>query len=293
MKGSIKERILLILGLVFLVVLFGLLIYDLTRKGIYSDKMGINIAVVGERGVNILLLRPEEQMVSWVTLPTNIRVKVFNSGAEYPLDSIWNLGVSEKRPFETMERSLGQAMGIIISRVIKIDKGGQVENVLGKLISLDLKTDLTIRDRMLIRSFLTDAIKSKKILELSVPASVFDKVTDPDGKTFLEFNQTMNLWTKNKFVIESVLNENADISINNVSNVPGSGNILGNQLESSGMHVVEVKADQGEKIDGKNCVYSTTKEFKVTEKVLKEQVGCKKIANPSFGDDERLRIWIK
>jgi hypothetical protein len=59
------------------------------------------------------------------------------------------------------------------------------------------------------------------------------------------------------------------------------------------MHVVEVKADTAEKVEGKNCVYSTTTDFKMTETVLREQLGCKKIAKPTFGDDERLRIWIK
>lgn len=274
-------------------VLLGLLIFDVTRRGIYSDKLGINVAIVGERGINILLLRPEEQMASWVTLPANIRVKVFNSEAIYPLESIWNLGMTNNKPYETVEKSLGQAMGIIISRVIKVEDGVKIETVLGKLLSPDLKTNLTIRDRLLIRTFLADAVKSKKILELSVPTSVFDKVSDPDGKTFLEFNQTMNLWTKNKFVTEAVLNENVEISINNVSNTSGLGFLLGNQLESSGMHVVEVKADKSETVEGKDCLYNTEKEYAMTEAVLRDQVGCRKIAKQTYVDDDRLHIWIK
>ena len=36
MKASIKDKILLILGSAFLIVLLGLLVYDVTRRGVYS-----------------------------------------------------------------------------------------------------------------------------------------------------------------------------------------------------------------------------------------------------------------
>ncbi len=296
MRVSIKDKLLLILGSTFLIVLLGLLVYDVTRRGIYSPKMGLNVAIVGEDSVSVLLLRPEEEMVGWINMSKNIRIKVFNSEALYPLVSVWNYGVSEKKPYENMEKSLGQAMGVVISRTIKIDDVSAIENVLGKMFSISLKTDLSIRDRMLIRQFMADAVKSKKVLEMTIPESVFNKVTDPDGKEFKEFNQTMSLWTKNKFVIEPILDENADISINNVSGIPGMGSILANQLESAGMHVIELKADAEENVDEekKGCMYSTDRRYEMTEKVLKEQVGCTKIAQPKAIDgDGKVRIWIK
>ena len=295
MKASIKDKILLILGSAFLIVLLGLLVYDVTRRGVYSSKMGLNMVIVGEESVSVLLVRPEEGMVGWINMPKNIRIKVFNSEAHYPLVSVWSYGVSEKKPYENMEKSLGQAMGVVISRTIKIDDVSTIENVLGKMFSVGLKTDLSIRDRVLIRQFMADAVKSKKVLEMTVPGSVFDSVTDPDGKEFKEFNQTMSLWTKNKFVIEPILDENADVSINNVSGIPGLGSILANQLESAGMHVIELKADAEESVEGRGCIYSTDRRYEMTEKVLREQVGCTKIAQPEFvvDKDEKMRIWIK
>lgn len=296
MKASIKEKVLLILGGVFLVVLLGLLVFDVTRRGVYSGKMGINVAVVSETSVGVLLLRPEEEMVGWVKLPKYIRIKVFNSEAHYPLESVWSYGVSLKNPFEVMEKSLGQSMGVVISRTVKIVGSSSVENVLGALFQVGLKTDLSIRDRVMIRRFLADALKSKKVLELTIPNNVFDKVTDPDGKDFLEFNSTMSLWTKNKFVSEPILDENADVSINNMSGISGAGNVLSGQLESVGMHVVEVKADLEEQVGGKGCLYSTSKQYEMTELVVRDQVGCQKIAKPEFvGEDVvvGVRIWIK
>lgn len=294
MKASIKDRLLLFLGGTFLIILVGLLIFDVTRRGIFVNQMGLNVAIVGNEGVSLLLLRPEEEMVGWVRLPKNIRIKIYNSEAHYPLESVWKFGVSEKKPFEIMEKSLGQSMGVIVPRIIKIDDNSHIEDVLGKLVSLGLKTDLSVRDRFLVRQFLADAVKSKKVLEMTVPDTVFDKVTDPDGAEFKEFNLTMSLWTKNKFVVEPILHENADISINNVSGVSGNGNIMANQLESAGMHVVELKASPEEIVGGNGCLYNSAKGFEMTESILREQMGCAKISKPSFVDeDERVRIWIK
>lgn len=294
MKASIKDKLLLILGGSFLVVLLGLLIFNLTRSGIYNAKMGLNIAVVGDDGVNVLLLRPEEQMAGWVKMPSNIRIKVFNSDAHYPLSSIWKYGVAERKPYEVLEKSLGQAMGVVISRTVKVDGKSTIESVLGRLFSISLKTDMSVRDRGLVRQFLADAVKSKKILEMAVPETVFDKVTDPDGAEFFEFNQTMSLWTKNKFVIEPILDENADISINNISGLSGMGNVYANQLESAGGHVIEVKAAPEQVVEGKGCVYSSVKRYEMTESVLREQLGCHKITKPEFvEDDDKINIWIK
>lgn len=292
--ASFKDKMLFGLGGVFLVVLVGLLIFDISRRGVYSGRMGINIAVVGDNGVSLLLLRPEEGMVQWVKLPDGIRVKVYNSSAVYPLESLWSFGVLEKKPFKMIEKSLGQSMGIIVSRTIKVEDSSVIENVLGKMFSLGLKTDLSIRDRFLIRNFLAETVKSKKVLELTVPKNVFDEVTDLDGKSFVEFNLSTSLWTKNKFVFEPLLDENAYISINNISGVSGAGGILANQLESSGMHVIELKGDSSESVSGDGCVYSTERHYPFTELVLIEQVGCKKIPKPEFVEvDEKIRIWVK
>lgn len=295
MKESIKKKSLLYLGGTFLVLLIGLLVFDLFRKGIYNTKMGLNLAVVSEEGISLLLLRPEEDMISWVKIPNDVKIKIYNSEASYPIVSLWSFGVGEKNPFEVVEKSLGQSMGIIVSRTVYIEQGGQAEDVLGKMLSINLKTNLSFRDRLEIRKFLSDSLKSKKILELNLPLSVFDKEVEADGKEFFIFNSTMSLWTKNKMALEPVLYENADISINNVSNVAGAGVILSKQLESSGMHVIEVKADQEDKIPGgKGCFYATKKNFEMTEEVLRLHMKCNRVdQNGSDETDERLKIWIK
>jgi hypothetical protein len=294
MKGSIKDKFLLILGGSFLIILLGLLVFNLLRSGVFSNKMGINIAVVGEKGISLLLLRPEEQIVSWVDLPNDTMIKIYNSPASYPVSSLWSYGVGEKKPFETIEKSLGQSMGVILARTMRLSKGGKIEDVLGGLLSLDLKTDLSIRDRFLIRKFLADAVKSKKVLVLSIPDSVFEEKTDPDGKTFLTVNNAvMSLWTKNKFVLEPILDENVDISINNVSDTEGIGLTLARQLESTGMHIIEVKGDKENTVSGTGCLYRAGGNFGMTEAFLKDQAGCNRLAGDDGADAEKIEIWIK
>lgn len=294
MKGIIKEKLSLILGGVFLLIVICLVVFSFSRRGIYDGKLGMNVAIVGEQGISLLLLRPDEEMVSWVEIPDEVKIKIYNSSANYPLGSLWSYGVGERKPFEITEKSLGQGMSVIVAKTIKLGRGGQVEDVLRELLSVSLKTDLSIRDRFLIRYFLAESVKSKKILEYSLPTNVFDKLVEPDGKEFLVFNNTMFLWAKNKFVLESLLNENAEVSVNNVSDTQGVGTVLSRQLESSGLHVVEVKADKERMPENPGCSFVSSKEYLMTEQFLEAQVGCKKLK--SMGDesnDDRIKIWIK
>ena len=278
-----------------MVALAGLMIANILRNGVYSGRMGINVAVIGETGTSLLLLRPEEGLVSWVDLPADMTVKIYNSSASYPVESLWQYSMGEKKPFETVEKSLGQTLGIVLTRTVKMEKGGRIEDVLGQLLDLGLKTDLSVRDRFLIRQFLIDTVNSKKVLTLSLPESVFDETTDPDGKEFLNVNnEIMSLWTKNKFALEPILDESADIAINNISSVEGEGLTLSRQLESAGMRVVEVKADTTATVGGTGCLYEAAKPFTMTEDFLRNQVGCKKIdSNLKTDSVGSIQIWLK
>lgn len=276
-------------------VLAGLLIYDLTRRGVYDVRMGMNIVVVGESGgVKLLLLRPEEDIVAWVSVPAKVKIKIFNSSASYPIGSLWSYGEAERQAFNVMEKSVGQTMGVVLAKTVKLNKGEQIEDVLGQLLSLTLKTNLSIKDRVLIRNLLSESLKSKKILEYSLPTTVFEEIVEPDGKEFAVFNTTISLWTKNKFIIEEILDENVDVSINNVSSTSGLGTILAKQLESVGARVVEVKADKEDVAEGgKECVYASIENYEMTEKMLTSQLGCAKVSWGSKEDEKGIKVWVK
>lgn len=293
MKESLRYKIAKTLGVIFLVVLCSLLVYKALNQGIYSSRLGINVAVVGEDSVGMLLLRPEEDVVGWITFPSNLKVKIFNSSARYPINSLWDYGVQERNPYEVVEKTVGMAMGVTVAKTIKIEGEPSVEGVLAGLHKINLRTNLSLRDRFLIRKFLATTATSKKVLEMEIPVNIFDKLVEPDGKEFLSFNSVSSLWTKNKFVLESILGENVDLVVNNLSGQLGLGTQVAKQLESAGVRVVEVKSDPEVGVSGSGCLFSIFGKYPYTESFLVDQVRCTKIDSIGEENEKGITVWIK
>lgn len=286
-----------VVGIIFLIVLLTLLLVKVLRQGIYSSRLGMNIAVFGSKGAGLLLIRPEEETVGWVTFPNNLMVKIYNSEAKYPLISLWEYGLLEKNPYEIVEKSIGLSMGVTVARTIKVNGEVSIEGVISHLHRLDMKTNFSPRDRLLLRKFLTETVASKKVLEMDIPQKIFDKTTDPDGKEFVSFNSVATLWTKNKFVLESILTENVDLVVNNISGQSGLGAQVARQLESAGMRVIEVKSDPESAVEGKGCHFMVMGNYPYTESLLVDQMNCVEIRVPEITkSDQRekgITVWIK
>ncbi len=276
-----------------MVVLFGLIVFRVYQEGIVSNQSGINLAVVGDTDCSLIILRPDEDIVGWVRLPGKLKIRIHNSQAQYPIGSLWTYGVSEKRPYEIFEKSLGLSMGVVISRTIRVQGDPSIEEVLASLHKISLKTDLSLKDRWLVRKYLAEAVSSKKILEMDIPNNAVDKITEPDGKEFLVFNNVTALWTKNKFLLESILNENVDVSINNLSGLAGMGVAVSKQLESAGVRVVEVKTDPNDDIAGSGCVFVSLGDYPNTEKFLMNQFSCEQRQGTKETDKRGVKIWLK
>lgn len=294
MKEISKGNWRLGIGIIFLVILFSLLGIKIWREGIYTNDLGINVVVVGTDKVGILILRPENDVVSWVSLPNNLQIKVFNSEAVYPVVSLWSYGEQVKNSYTVMEKSLGQDMGVALARTIKIYGSAGAGEVLSNLYRPDLKTDLSWRDRFLVDKFLTSAVTSKKLLELEIPTKAYDQIVDPDGKTMLEFNSVTQLWTKNKLILDSILAENVEVTVNNLSGKTGLGTQVAKQMESSGMRVVAVKSDTTENVNGTGCTYKIAGEAPFTERFLQEQLQCKRSIKVSGQNGTKeITVWLK
>ncbi len=291
---SSKDRVAKSLGVVFLIILLVLLLVKAWRQGIYSSRMGLNIVVLNSDRVGLLMLRPEEEMVGWVTFPEALTIKIFNSEARYPATSLWHYGLLEKNPYEMVEKSLGLSMGVVVARVIEV--GGEVspEGVLAQLYRVGLKTDLSVRDRILIRRFLAESLSAKKVLEMDLPSKIFDKTVEPDGRESLVFGSIATLWTKNKFVLESILGENVDLTVNNLSGQSGLGTQVARQLESAGMRVVGVKSDLSEDTQGSGCIFAVWGHFPFTESLLTDQMRCQRASRvPVTHEEKGMMVWLK
>jgi hypothetical protein len=294
MKANIN-RWLKYLGFLFVLILLAILINDFLRRGIFESKTGINLLVVGDDNVGLMIIRPEENIVSWISLPTNLKMKITGNNAMYPITSLWGFGVSEKNPYQIAEKSVGENLGVFIPKMIKIDHAANVENLLGKFLSIGLSTDLTIRDRWLIRNIVSEAAVSKRIFELEIPSSAFDKITEADGKEFLVSNKIIDVWSKDKFYHNDVMEESAEVSVNNMSTVTGAGLALSEQLDASGFRVVDVLNNANDDVKSKGCHFLADDRYQISIKYLIDQVGCQPISKNEGKIEEAnlIKIWLK
>src|SRR3989344_3931852 len=275
MKESSRTRVAKVLGVIFLSSLAGLLVIKILQQGVYSSKLGMNIVIVGKETMALLLLRPEEDVVGWVAFPRNLKVKIYNSDARYPVNSLWSYGV-------------------VVEKTIRIEAETSIEGVLKDLYKIGLKTNLSLKDRLMIRKFLVETVASKKLLEMDMPTKIFDKQTEPDGQEFVSFNSVASLWTKNKFVLESILSENVDLVVNNLTEQSGLGTQVARQLESTGMRVIEVKSDQGsEVIADKGCFFSVSGKYPFTESLLVQQMNCLEFGKTEQEGEKGITVWLK
>jgi len=292
MKDNKTRAFLNIFGMVFLILISISLLLSLLKRGIWNENLGINLLVVGDDSVGVLVLRPKEGLGSWMILPTDLKVRISGSQAKYPINSLWKFAVGEKRPFQLSEKSLAEAMGVIIPRVIKVVGAASVESVLGASLSVSTKTDLSILDRFAIRKYLSEIMTSKRMLEINIPSQVYEKVEDPDGKIFLEFTSVMYAWSKDKFLFDTVLMESPDMIVNNLSGLSGAGIAMSRQAETAGIRVIEVKNDSEDVVLGRGCVFVSPPTGKVsTIELLTNHFGCKKVDGKGDSGGE-LRVWL-
>lgn len=288
-----RKRFLEYLAIGFIGIFLSLLLISFTRKGVYSINLGLNMVVVGEDGIALALVRPKEDYVVWIKLPLAMQIKVDTSTAVFPVFSFWKYAEKEKNSLDLVARSISNTLGVVLPSAIKIDGSATPENLLGSLHSLTLNSNLTIRDRLMLRRDLVNLVSTRKTLEVDIPRSALTKVSDPDGVEFLEVNSIVNLWTKNRFVFETLLGESPNLSVYNLSGVAGMGMQISRKLESAGARVVEVESEyDGEVVTGKGCVFRSKADYVFTEYLLERFMKCKNISVKEKIKGEGIEIWL-
>ena len=147
-----------------------------------------------------------------------------------------------------------------------------------------------------MRGMISEAILSKKVIELEIPPSALTKVVEPDGKEFWSLNEVALVWLKDKYYFESIMSENVEVMVNNVSGVVGLGGLVARQVETAGMKVLEVKNDELDGVSKSGCWFlKDEKEFYLSGEYLEKQLGCQKLAG---GEDKKvetgtIKIWLK
>lgn len=289
----IRRQILVRLAVIFCLLLIGLLALSFSKRGIYSSDLGINIVVIGDDSIALALVRPKEDYMVWIKLPLAMLIKVDSSSATFPVFSFWKYAEKEKGSLDLVAKSISSTLGVILPSAIKITGSATAENLLGSLHSFSLNTNLSLRDRILLRKDLVSLVSTRKTLEVDIPKSALTKKTDPDGVEFLEVNSIVNLWTKNRFVFEILLGESANLSVYNLSATAGVGMMLSRQLESAGARVVTVESKyNGEPVAGRGCVFRTNSRYPDTEYLLENFLKCKDITNKKNQKGEGIEVFL-
>ncbi len=289
----IRKQVLEYLAVGFFVVLLGLLILSFSKKGIYSKDLGINLVVIADDSIALALVRPKEDYLVWIKLPLAMLIKVDSSSATFPVFSFWKYAEKERNSLNLVARSISGTLSVALPSAIKISGSANAENLLGSLHSFSLNTNLSLRDRILLRKDLVSLVSTRKTLEVDIPKTALTKKVDPDGVEFLEVNSIVNLWTKNRFVFEVLLGESANLSVYNLSGVVGGGMLLSRQLESAGARVVAVESKyEGGSVSGKGCQFKANSSYPYTEYLLSKFLNCKNITNKKSQEGEGIEVFL-
>lgn len=277
-------------GIFFVILLFFLLVFSLVKNGIFEENLGINILAISDKNAALLMIRPAEDLVMWVDLPNNFRARVWKNESVLSLQSAWKFGLQSGEAYKLLEETASLALGSSVARVVKVDGVVTLERLSSKLAEVSLDTDLSLRDRFQIRNYISSSLVSKKFIVTEIPETVFDKITDPDGKEFLESNSSTYRWVKNKLFFEKVLSEDTEVVVINRSKITGMGLALSRELEGVGMKVLDVRADDGHTDLKNGCWFVNIDKNKVyTINTLKNLVGCRELKS----DGGVAEIFVK
>jgi len=290
-KKKFKLSQVLIAGGFLLCILVGL-VMGMFRKRVFNENLGMGLAAIGEDEVALLGIRPEEDSLVWVDLPADLRLRVIDSEAWYPVESLWQLGEIEGDAEELVKQSLQQDLGLVMSGVICLgSKDVSVEGVMSGLIDLGVKSSLNWWDRVVLYKVLTKMMTRGLVWETDLPLIVMDVKEDEDEMKWKKLNERVWVWTRDLWPSEKILGLGATAAVYNSSDTPGKARVMGYALESEGLRVVEVAARE-EKNEG--CWYEMEEEWSELEWLLERQLGCR--VKVGIGDMDEVEagvtVWL-
>lgn len=276
----------------FLLCILVALVIGVSKKRVFDKKLGMGLVIVGEERVALLGIRPEEDSLTWVDLPADLRLRVIDSEAWYPVKSLWQLGEIEGKPEELVKQSLQQDLGLVVSGVIYLEnKDVSVEGLMSGLIDLGIKSSLSWWDRVVLYKTLTKMTTRGLVWEIDLPQIVMDRKEDEDGVVWKKLNERIWVWTRDLWPSEKILALGITAAVYNSSEIPGKARTMGYVLESEGLRVVEV-AGKEEKNEG--CWYEMEEDSDELKWLLERQLGCRRKDGIGDMDDVRaeLTVWL-
>lgn len=248
--------------------------FRILKSRIYYSNIGTNIIVVGDNGIGLVGVRKNEERLVWVDLPDSLKINVGDGDVFYKIGSLWGLGEIDNNGEKLILENVSGGLGLWFQAVVKVRGGVSVDSFLTSLVSFKRIRGLNILDRYFLFSDASRLISKGMVLNVDLPAQVFDEEVDVDGKKWLKLNEVVYVWSRDLWPNDEVLNKKMKIRVINSSGIPGRARIKTHQLESVGFRVVEVTSGKTE--IGNRCLVET-KDNKDTliKHILEGQFGCK------------------
>lgn len=270
-------------GIVFLVLLLSMLLVSLFRKNVYDPKLGINLLLMAKDGMGVISIRAESGQVGQMMLPANLSIPIETSGSQYLVEAIYRIGLPVNDPLNSARKSVGQALGIVISGVVKAPVRFGIDGFRQSLVNIAAKSNLSFVDRYLLYKDLNKKLGNRAFLTFSLPRNVIDLVEEPDGKTIGKLNSTVYVWSKNQWVVDEVLSETAEVTVVNASGKEGKARQVARQIESAGVRVIDLLVSKKE-IAPACLILGDIKLHPVTAKFLVTSFSCKPISRLNLFD---------
>lgn len=229
-----------IAGFAFLGLLASMLAINLVRRNVYDPKLGLNLLLMGKDGMGIISLRAGSGMVTQMRLPDNLSIPIEANGAVYLVEAIDKIGLPVGEPLDSTRESVGQALGIVISGVVKAPVEFGVDGFRRSLLGISVKTNLSLMDRYLLFKDLNDKLGNRASLTFTLPKNVIDFSDEPDGKTIGRLNSAVFIWSRNQWVVDEILSETAEVTVVNASGKDGKARQVARQIESAGVRVIDI-----------------------------------------------------
>jgi hypothetical protein len=229
-----------IAGFVFLGILFLMLLINLLKRNVYDPELGINVLLISRDGMGVISVRAESGVIGQMRLPDNLSIPIESNGAGYLVEAIYKIGLPVSDPLNSARDSVGQALGIVISGVVKAPVEFGVDGFRRSLVSVSTKTNLSLIDRYFLFKDINEKLGNRAFLSFSLPKNVIDFSDEPDGKKIGKLNSAVFVWSKNQWVVDEVLSETAEVTVVNASGKDGKARQVARQIESAGVRVIDI-----------------------------------------------------
>lgn len=273
-----------LIGTIFILIVVIAVFINLFRARRYRDYLGANVLAVTNSSLCVFSIRPKANVMDYSRLPDALKVSLEIGGGSYDVAGLRKVGIVGDESLDKLRKAVGQEIGISLAFVIKIK--GECDGLSLKegLLDLGSKTNISIFDRLSLSNDVGQLDTRGLGFEQIFPSSTFDKVTEPDGKTFLKVNQAMQFWNKNHYVSDEVLAEGTEVAVINASGKEGLAREVSKQFETTGIRVVEI--NKSETMAMKCRVMGDEKKHRLTFEYINYYFGCDKVVgnsgNPQF-----------